>query len=73
MPVEPVAGGAGDVIAGPVHIGAHTPPASHDAMVKEDLEKLFALRDAHLESLAQERGDAPVYEATQPAGLSQRT
>ena len=41
---EPVAqGGEGDVIAGPVVIGAQTDAS---ATAREDLEKLFAIRDA---------------------------
>jgi len=66
----------GDVIAGPVRIGAAaaTAAATEDDDVKADLERLFAVRDAELELNAQRTGtDAtqPMYLRTEPQPLEQ--
>jgi hypothetical protein len=60
-------GGSGDVIAGPVRIGAAPVPESDpDSDVKSDLERLFAVRDAELEL---NRASTGVPEVTQPMYL----
>lgn len=65
-----VPGPSGDVIAGPVLIG-NKDPQSAEASARADLEKLFAIRDAHLREHA-EAGDRPAFDATQPLSLPQR-
>jgi hypothetical protein len=73
-------GGSGDVIAGPVRIGAGAGPVSQDdpdADVKSDLERLFAVRDAEIELNRQASGptDAtqPMYLKTEPQPLEHDT
>jgi hypothetical protein len=69
--VAALAGGSGDVIAGPVHIPAPTPKAasreSSDS-IRDDLDKLLAIRDAELKS-DEERFRAAGLDATQPMYL----
>ena len=64
-PAAPVA--TGDVIAGPVLIGPKELP-SGEASARAYLDKLFAIRDAHLLEHAQS-GDKPSFDATQPLSL----
>lgn len=72
-PKAPVAAAApmpsGDVISGPVTIGQE--PQSAEASARADLEKLFAIRDAHLREHA-EGSERPAFDATQPISLDQR-
>lgn len=73
--VAEVAGGSGDVIAGPVRIGnGRASEADPDADVKADLERLFAVRDAELAMHSGSAGtDAtqPMYLKTEPQPLEQ--
>ena len=64
VPAPAVAGGSGDVISGPVLIGRPEPQAT----AREDLEKLFAIRDADRQRNA---ADEPLhtFAATEPAKL----
>lgn len=73
-----LAGGSGDVIAGPVRIGAPPPPIpvkSRSAATRAELEQLLAIRDADvkLNAAAPERAGAeptrPMYLLTQPQPL----
>lgn len=71
-------GGSGDVIAGPVRIGAASIPESDpDADVKSDLERLFAVRDAELElhrvSAGASEATQPMYLKTEPQPLESET
>jgi hypothetical protein len=61
-----IAGGSGDVIAGPVVIGGSS--ASDDSRsAREDLEKLFAVRDADIANHA--RQHPATFAPTEPAKL----
>ena len=74
-PVAVPAGGSGDVIAGPVLIGAKTPraPAGSDqSSAREDLERLLAVRDADIEKHSQDFAATQTFEPTEPAKLSER-
>lgn len=64
-PVLP--GGAGDVIAGPVVIGAARTTAAPDpSTARADLEKLFAVRDADRQRHEAGDPDTPAFAATRP-------
>ena len=68
---EPENGGSADVIAGPVRISSPAQPENPLDTAREDLEKLFAIRDADLKHHAGE-GVAPArptYTPTEPARL----
>lgn len=65
QPAMAPAGGTADVISGPVVISAPAAEAGEDHAM-EDLEKLFAIRDADLRRHAQEGGASPDYQATRP-------
>ena len=66
-------GGSGDVIAGPVFIANAPPPADEadPSSAKEDLERLFAVRDADLQKHAAQTFDKtqPMFAPTEPAKL----
>lgn len=70
---------SGDVIAGPVHVGAPAPaaavPDDDRDSVRHDLDKLLAIRDAELKRHADQYGTSeptqPMYLATEPQPLPQ--
>ena len=70
-----LAGGSGDVIAGPVRIGNGASPKadgdSEEDDVKADLQRLFAVRDAELEQSRRTATDPtqPMYLNTEPQPL----
>jgi hypothetical protein len=76
-----VAGGSGDVIAGPVRIAtaaaAPAPRESSDS-IRDDLDKLLAIRDAELQSAEEQYRSSgseptqPMYLKTEPVPLSDR-
>ena len=67
-PRPEVSGAAGDVIAGPVLVASTQADAETLADVRSDLERLFAVRDAELKLLAEQRGGKGA-DATQPMFL----
>jgi hypothetical protein len=71
----PPTGGAGDVIEGPVRIGAAAAAAS-DAEADDaraDLEKLLALRDADFQEHGDNEATQPMWLRTEPAPLAGRS
>jgi len=62
---QAAAGGAGDVIAGPVRIADAAPANKDDA--KADLEQLFAIRD---QDFQMNSAKTSTWERTEPAGLN---
>jgi hypothetical protein len=65
-------GGAGDVIQGPVHIGASSKDQHQDDGAKADLERLLAVRDADFENNGETEATRPMWLGTEPAPLASR-
>jgi hypothetical protein len=63
----------GDVIQGPLHIGA-APQAQHDEAdgAKADLERLLAVRDADFQKNSDSQATQPMWLGTEPAPLGSR-
>ena len=68
--VNAPAGGSAGVIAGPVRIGGGESDAAGSS-AKEDLERLFAVRDADMQRHAEDT-PRPVFQATEPSKLDPR-